>query len=96
MGRASGSKMGFRIIFGGLKPTATKFNRAYGSKSIFKYLCINRSVLNDDFRKIRTEYLKLVLNDNKVKIGTKKFGEPQRDSPKYITNTPKYSYEFKY
>ena len=25
----------------------------------------------------------------------KKFGEPHRGSPKYITNTPKYSHGFK-
>jgi hypothetical protein len=28
-------------------------------------------------------------------MSIKKFGEPYKGSPKYITNTPKYSYEFK-
>jgi hypothetical protein len=28
-------------------------------------------------------------------MAIKKFGEPHKGSPKYITNTPKYSYEFK-
>jgi hypothetical protein len=32
---------------------------------------------------------------NELNTDTKKIGEPQRSSPKYITNTPKYSHEFK-
>ena len=38
-------------FFGGLKPTATKFNRAYGSYLNSENLCVNRSLQKDDFRK---------------------------------------------
>jgi hypothetical protein len=37
----------------------------------------------------------IIKKENRRREATKKFGEPQKGSPKYITNTPKYSYEFK-
>ena len=38
-------------FFNGLKPVATKFNRAYGFYLNSENLCVNRSLQKDDFRK---------------------------------------------